>query len=140
VFFRKVFFLPHLSSGAAGYMHFLKASFPRLSSSAGFWEILAPSIQWEIAPSIWVGVWCACDLGASLEVSFHLGFRILLRSPISQSFCSPISQSLFFSISQSLGFCYLLYLLLCNCPLNIINNQLAGYQWHALLEDMRLRH
>jgi len=48
-------------------------------------EIVAPSIRWwlllprEIAPSIWVGIWCACDLEASLEVSFRLGFRILLH-------------------------------------------------------------
>ena len=38
-----------------------------------------PSIQCEITPSIWVGNWCACDLGASLEVSFCLGFKILLH-------------------------------------------------------------
>ena len=78
-----------------GICIFPKASFPHLSSGAGFWEILAPSIHWEIAPSILVGVWCACDLGASLEVSFRLGFRILLRS--------PISQSLFFSILVFVG-------------------------------------
>jgi len=66
-------------NGAPGYIRSSESCFPHLSGGVGFWEILVPSIRWEITPSIWVGIWCACDLGASLEVSFCLGFRILLH-------------------------------------------------------------
>jgi len=74
------------------------SSFLHLSSGAGFWEILAPSIQWEIVPSIWVDIWCACDLGDSLDVSFRLGFRILLH------YNSYVDSYLSFNFMGYLGF------------------------------------
>ena len=73
-----------------GICVFPKTSFSHLSSGAGFWEILAPSI--------WVHIWCACDLGDSLEVSFRLGFRILLN------YSSYVDSYLSFNFMGYLGF------------------------------------